>query len=572
MSYRVLFFFLSFIASTILYSQESLFEKLEIGDLVNTPSGSRSCNFLDINNDGLEDILITNGTSGGEDNLLYLNLGNDEFEAQISPVSMEGAPTDGSTCADYDNDGWIDIYAVNWHGVANLLYSNQADGEFLEVDTGEVVTTLNYSETASWGDADNDGLLDLYITNSGGNRRNELYRNTGTGYFQLMEDIVPTSEQDYSRNVTWTDYDLDGDLDLYITNENNQVNDLYRNEGEMEFTKILDSDLVSDPFSTMSSSWADIDNDGDLDVFLSNYGADNQLFIQEDGEFEVADGPWDGESGCSFSSNFADYDNDGDLDLFVTNGFCEPYLKNFLYENLGEGVFEQNLTEVMAIDSGGSYGCAWGDYNNDGFQDLVVANWMDEDQSNYLYKNTGNENHWVELRLEGVLSNRSAIGALVYCHATIDGESVIQMRELSAQTGYCGQNSLVVHFGLGDASIIDSIIIQWPSGIEQVLEDLAVDQLIQILEDTSTGINEFQDQNTPILVYPNPVDESLEVGLPGLTRLDLFDLYGRLIKSSDQERLSTHDIKAGQYILKAMFSDHQVLEQKIMIMHTEEKR
>ncbi|NNC84113.1 MAG: CRTAC1 family protein, partial [Flavobacteriales bacterium] len=459
--------------------QEALFQKIEIGPLVETPSGSRSCNFLDVDNDGLEDILITNGTSGGEDNMLYLNLDGDEFQLLDGPVTNDNSPSDGSSCADYDNDGWIDIFTVNWYNVPNLLYQNDGTGAFIEIDTGLVSTSNTYSETASWGDADNDGLLDLYVTNSAGNRRNQLFRNTGTGYFEKLDDIVPTSDLDYSRNVTWTDYDMDGDMDIYVTNENGQVNDLYRNDGDFEFVKVLGNGLVLDALTTMSSSWADVDNDGDQDVFLANYDQDNQLFLNDgEGEFSSVEGPWEGGGGCSFSSNFADYDNDGDLDLFVTNGFCQTDLNNFLYENLGNGDFQQVMSEPMAIDSGSSYGCAWGDYNNDGFQDLIVANWQDETQSNYLYKNLGNSNHWLEMRLEGVQSNRSAIGAKVYCYAVLGGENVTQLREVSAQTGYCGQNSLIVHFGLGDATTVESIRIEWPSGIIQQLEGLEADQIV----------------------------------------------------------------------------------------------
>lgn len=549
--------------------QAQIFEKMTDGDIVNTQSGSRSCNFLDFNNDGLEDILITNGTSGGEDNFLYMNLGNDAFELQSGPVTEDAAPTDGSACADYNNDGWIDIFAVNWYNVSNMFYSNQGDGDFLQIDTGLVSLETNYSETASWGDANNDGFVDLFVTNSGGNKKNAFYANTGNGYFQKLENIVPTTESDFSRNVTWTDYDLDGDLDLYVTNENDQVNDLYRNDGDFEFTQMLDGTLVNSLETTMSSSWADVDNDGDLDVFMANYESDNALYLNNgQGDFESVDGPWEGAEGCSFSSSFADYDNDGDQDLFVTNGYCQPYLKNFLYENLGDGEFQPVLNEVMAVDSGGSYGCAWGDWNNDGFQDLVVANWMNETQNNYLYKNLGNSNHWISLRLEGVISNRSAIGAKVYCYSEIGGAAITQMREISAQTGYCSQNSLAAHFGLGDQVEVDSVRIEWPSGVIQTLQQPEVDELHNVLETTSTGLFDNGLDHNSIRIYPNPVQDLVQILGCKAVRVQLLDTDGRLIREElNSNAISVREVAVGMCILRVYTDESNWKSFKVFVEH-----
>lgn len=462
------------------------FSKVISGDIVNTPSGSRSCNFIDINNDDFLDILITNGTTGGENNMLYVNDGGTSFSLIDDGITNDGDPSDGATCADFDNDGLIDIFIVNWYNIDNLLYENNGEGIFNKIDTGLIATGGGYSETASWGDVDNDGLVDLYITNSAGNKANVLFKNNGTGYFEKITNTSPVTDSYFSRSVNWIDYDQDGDQDLFVSNENNQNNNLYRNDGDFEFTKLTDLAIVSDNYNSISSSWADYDNDGDFDLFISNYQQNNQLFRNDGNDvFTEISGPWSTDEGCSFSSSFGDYDNDGDLDLFVTNGYCSSDLQNYLYRNEGEDEFTKIEDELPATDLGNSYGCAWGDFDNNGFLDLVVANWQDETQNNHLYSNDGNDNNWLKIKLQGELTNRSAIGAKVMCKATINGYSYWQTREVSAQTGYCSQNSPIVHFGLGDASTIDSLLVLWTTGAVQNITEIEINQLNTIVEDTS---------------------------------------------------------------------------------------
>ncbi|MBK8564758.1 MAG: VCBS repeat-containing protein [Saprospiraceae bacterium] len=153
-----------------------------------------------------------------------------------------------------------------------------------------------------------------------------------------------------SRSVNWVDSDLDGDLDLYVSNESNQKDDLYENQNG-SLVKVETGAPGQTNHSTMSSSWADVDNDGDFDLFLANslyFGVqNNQLFLQEDGVFTaVTTGDLVTDGGCSYSSNFADYDNDGDLDLAVSNGFCNGSIKNFLYQNDGLGNFTRDLNSI----------------------------------------------------------------------------------------------------------------------------------------------------------------------------------------------------------------------------------
>ena len=144
---------------SLLVSQE--FTALSVGDIVNTPSGSRSTNFIDFNNDNYEDIFISNGTTGGENNMMYLNNGDGTFSLINNIINEDNTPSDGATCADYNNDGSPDVFVVNWYNDDNLLYLNDNEGGFSQIDSGFITTGGGYSETASWGDANQDGFVDL---------------------------------------------------------------------------------------------------------------------------------------------------------------------------------------------------------------------------------------------------------------------------------------------------------------------------------------------------------------------------------------------------------------------------
>lgn len=236
---------------------------------------------------------------------------------------------------------------------------------------------------------------------------------------------------------------------------------MYQNDGSGNFTKITGISIVESIKTSAGSSWGDIDNDGDFDLFESNWeNQNNQLFINNgNGNFtEITEGNIVSDGGCSFGSAFADTDNDGDLDLYVCNAYCGVE-NDFFYINQGDGTFVKETSSAPATFLGWTFGCAWGDYNNDGFMDLVLANTKNESQSNALFRNDGNANHWFKLNCEGAPYNQSAIGAIIKIKATIDGNSIWQMRRIAGQSGYCSQNSLNVHFGLGDATMIDSLVV-----------------------------------------------------------------------------------------------------------------
>ena len=281
-SYK-LFSVIFFISVNLVGACGQTFTKITSGPVATTDADSRSVNWVDINNDGLVDLFISNGKAGGQNNMLYINLGGGQFTNVTSDsIVLDYKPSDGATFADCDNDGDLDAFVVNWYNQNNLFYTNDGAGNFTAISSVPVVTSGGYSETASWGDYDNDGLLDLYVTRSGGTvstNKNLLYHNDGGNTFTKILSGTPVTDATISRCVNWTDMDDDGDLDLFVTNEGNFNNDenIYRNDSSGLFTKITTGELVTNGAFTMSSSWGDYDNDGDLDVFLSNDQASNAL-------------------------------------------------------------------------------------------------------------------------------------------------------------------------------------------------------------------------------------------------------------------------------------------------------
>jgi len=261
------------------------FTPITQGDIVTTPSDSRSCNFIDLNGDFLDDIFISNGPSTGQNNMLYINENGSFKTVTDDPIVQDNGKSDGATFGDVDNDGDLDIFVVTWYGQRNFFYRNNGDNTFI-FEGGTANFGGTYSETAAFGDYDRDGWLDLYVTNStnfttnaASVKRNQLWHNTQDGKFERITTGEIVMDANITRSVQWLDYDQDGDTDLWISNEENEPNYLYENE-EGVFTKRIDIGLNSLNRSSTGSSWGDVDNDGDLDLFVANYQEQrNQLFI-----------------------------------------------------------------------------------------------------------------------------------------------------------------------------------------------------------------------------------------------------------------------------------------------------
>ena len=580
-----LFCFLIFLTSVNI-SGQTTFRKLTDGPIVNTPTDSRSINFADFNFDGLEDILITFGNSSGASDIIYLNKGNGVFEEQPQLLNQIKDPSVGATIGDMNNDGYPDIFVASWYNRKNAFFQGQPNTTFAT----SVMHENSYSESAAWGDYDQDGYLDLYVCNSGNNageNYNFFYKNN-FGNLNIQTNHSLTNETNNSRSSTWIDYDNDADIDLFVCNEKQTKNDLFRNDGNGIFTKITSAgDLLLDTSSSMSASWGDINHDGWMDVFICNTGfyvsQPNRLFINNgNGTFTKKAGIFEDDNGCSYSSSFADYDNDGDLDLFVSNGFCKGVIQNFLYLNDGDGNFTRDVSSITDLQTPCSFGTAWGDINNDGFQDLVIANCKNSSQTpfshNTVWLNDGNGNKWIKVKLKGTASNIFGIGARIYTSALISGKRVNQIRDITSVTGYCSQNSLIAHFGLKNAAIVDTLIVYWPSGITQILTQMPVNEMTTIVEPIINQTTE-QKSDVSLRISPNPSGTSVLIEAAFQAKVDtlhidirslsgtllysntLYDVNNKLYHNIDNQKLQ---MGQGIYLIQA-YSKTWSISKKIFI-------
>jgi len=456
---------------------DDMFTKITSGAVVSEMDAMCAV-WADINNDGWPDLLMTS-TSTTTSGSVFMNHGDGTFTKTL-PSTLTPVPTGGAIClADIDNDGWLDVVTVGQ--TKQSLFRNLGNGNFHRLDDSPVSQTNVKSITTAWADYDNDGNIDLFI----GSDKNYLFHNVGDGNFTNVPNSVVVGPHTGAQSCAWGDYNNDGYPDLYVCNAPSQRNFLFRNNRDGTFTRITNDPCVMDVANFSGCAWGDYDNDGYLDLFVSAFGPKNFLFHNEkNGTFKkVTTTPISKDSGHSYSSAWVDYDNDGNLDLYVANGGNDfaGVRKDFLYHNLGNGQFVRVLTGSMINEDAWSYSCAWGDYNRDGFQDLFVGN-IYETGRNALFKNNGNNNSWLTVLCVGRVSNRAAIGTKIRAKTTIKGIETWQMREISGGSGAGCQPEMTAAFGLGDATNVDTLRIEWPSGIVQQFTNVAVKEFLSIRE------------------------------------------------------------------------------------------
>ena len=493
---------------------------------------------FDYDGDGLLDIYLVNGaempslvkTGPKYYNRLFHNNGNGTFTDVTERAGVAGAGYGmGVAVGDYDNDGWPDLFLANVNG--NQLFHNNGDGTFTDVTAKAGLSGAlhngrkMWSVSAGWFDYNNDGLLDLFVSNycewdpahepacMGLNGRgychpnsfaplpNTLYRNNGDGTFtDVSEQTGIAAIQGKGMGVVFADYDGDGFMDVFVANDNSQ-NLLFHNLGGKRFEEVALPAGVAynedgNALAGMGADFRDLNNDGLPDIwhtaienetfplFLNRGGGQFSNATQSSGLARIT------RMMSGWSNGIVDLDNDGWKDLVVSRGnvmdnidqisrhfrYAEP---NAVFRNLGNGQFADVSATAGAdfLRPAPYRGLAYGDLDNDGRIDLVVTALGGPVR---VFRNvTETHNHWILLKLVGTKSNRMGIGAQIRI-TTEDGRS--QYNEVTTSTGYAASSDPRVHFGLGTSRTVREIEIRWPSGTRQLLHEVTGDRVVAVTE------------------------------------------------------------------------------------------
>jgi hypothetical protein len=493
---------------------------------------------IDYNNDGWMDLYIVNGATIEElrsgkrknHNVLYRNNGDGTFTDVTRQAGVDGGETwgKGVLIFDYNNDGFDDIYVCNFG--PNILYRNNGDGTFTDVTRQAGVGDARWSSAAAAADYDGDGYLDLFVANyldydinhlpvegkfcsykgipvACGPRGlkgagDTLYHNNGDGTFTDMSERAGVADKNgyYGLGAVWGDYNNDGRPDLYVANDSTP-NYLYRNEGNGTFTEVGVPAGVA--FSEdgreqagMGVDFEDYDNDGWLDIVVTNFSDDYNTIYHNSGKGFFTDVSVDtgiaadSQRDLSWGVGFFDFNNDGFKDLFIANGHIYPQVdkyglkisyrqQNKLYLNDGYGRFVNVTAQagpgMKALKS--FRGAAFADFNNDGYIDAAV---IALDDTPVLLMNQGKlGNHWILVKLVGTRSNRHGVGARV----SVKTDEMTQMREVKAGGSFASSNDFRAHFGLGKSKLIRELVVKWPSGRISTMKDVAADSIVEVKEE-----------------------------------------------------------------------------------------
>lgn len=578
---------------------------------------------FDYDNDGWEDLYVS---CQRDQDHLFRNNGDGTFEdvTALAGFSNTSSPfhTMGVVAGDIDNDGFRDLFIVvdNSHS-HDLLYRNNGNGTFTDIsEFAGLLKDSSNGSSAAMADFNNDGYLDIYVVNridtsglildSAGIpiaydhicKANNIYINNGDFTFSEMTDQYGVGDNGCANVVSVTDFDNDHDMDIIVGNDFGGdiiPNALLRNDYPLEqFTDISKSANAGQRMFTMGIAIGDYDHDLDLDYYITNMGRNTFLSNNGDETFDdIADisgtadkwlDPVEGTVVTGWGAAFLDVDNDTWQDLYVVNGYVGIPFPNpapnrvkdpnkFFYNN-GNGTFTERAAELgIDHDKNRPRGLAYLDYNNDGDMDMFVTVLdvrTDREEHCLLYRNDlVNNNNFLKVKLEGVESNRDAIGA----HITIYLGNESWMYEIDGGSSWMAQNTSIAHFGLGQSTMVDSLVIDWPSGIRQKVENIAANQYVKITENEPVGITEVMDVVSNWKVYPNPFESQTTIeyhlDVAKYIQITIFDALGREVEQlvNGIQTSGTHlvqfdgsQLHSGVYILKLTIDDSNYSERIIV--------
>jgi hypothetical protein len=512
--------------------------------------------FADFDNDGWDD--LTFATEEGTE--IYFLKNND---GNFSSITLNGISNTFKTkqviWIDYDNDGDQDFFVTGFEGV-NKFYKNDGDMNFTDVSSsiGFFETDL-FTYGVSFADMDNDGDLDAFISNRDGeadDQRNYLYRNDEGTFIDITDSAGLSMSSHLSFCSIIFDYNKDGFQDIYISNDKpDNLNILYKNNGDGTFDDVSEYSGAGIGINAMTTTIGDYNNDGWFDIYITNTPEGNELLRNNgDGTFtNVAEATATTFNSVGWGAVFLDADLDGLLDLYVSSDFdgsVGSFLSSAFYHQQNNETFIIPENIGFQEDTRKSYTNAIGDIDNDGKPDIIVGN---DIEPNFLWSNkTANENNWLKVKLEGVISNRDGIGNTI--EINIGGQS--QYRYTLAGEGYLSQNSFYEFFGLANATEVDYVKVTWTAtGESEIINNIAANQAITIKEGSGvlSSVNNLKD--TTFSIYPNPSANGIfkiSVANQEIVSLQVFDISGRLItkkidlKNNDQINLSQY--QKGVYI------------------------
>ena len=539
------------------------------------PNGS-GASFVDYDGDGWDDITLPSG-----DNVplrFYKNIGG-FFVAETLISPQITYRTRSVTWIDYDNDGDKDLFVAS-DTDGNRLFRHNSDGSFENVteDVGLFEDNV-FTYGISWGDVNNDGCLDLYMSNRIENSpiTNYLFKNNCDGTFSdVTQSSGLTNEAALSFCSGFFDFNNDGLQDLYVANDKFKPNFLYKNIGNGIFTDVSSSSGTNVVMDAMCVTIEDFDSDGDMDIYLTNSASNvsestvGNIFYRNNGDetfTDIASSSGTFLECLAWGSVFFDAENDRDLDLYVNCEYSntpDGVIQSTFYENQSNNTFTEPNNIGFLNNVQRSYGSAIGDANNDGKQDVVVFNNFDTPPFLWMNKTT-TLNNYLNIDLEGLVSNKEGIGSSI--EISINNQK--QYRHVMSGESYLGQSSLRESFGIGNATTIDYVKVKWLSGIEDVVYNVNANTTLKIIEGNTLYVNNSF-LNIELNVYVNELSKTLNIASNSkMDNIEVFNIAGKKINNYQVDsmtfQINQNSLVKGIYLLKIDFKEGNTIVRKIVI-------